>query len=73
MIENAGQFISNITGFTAVAVGLLIGLAALGAAIGLGVLGGKFLEAKAMTTALSPERIIFVRMIEPSANQKAAD
>jgi len=44
MIANAGQFISNIEGFTAIAVGLLIGLAALGAAIGLGVLGGKFLE-----------------------------
>lgn len=44
MIANAGQFISTIQGFSAIAVGLLIGLAALGAAIGLGVLGGKFLE-----------------------------
>lgn len=44
MIQNAGEFISNIECFTAIAVGLLIGLAALGAAIGLGILGGKFLE-----------------------------
>lgn len=36
--------ISNIQGPTALAAALLIGLAAMGTAIGFGILGGKFLE-----------------------------
>lgn len=36
--------ISSIQGPTAIAAALLIGLAAMGTAIGFGVLGGKFLE-----------------------------
>jgi len=31
--------------------------------------GGKFLDANAITTALSPDKIMFVRIIEPKANQ----
>jgi F-type H+-transporting ATPase subunit c len=38
---------ANIQGFTAIAVALLIGLGALGTAIGFGLLGGKFLEGAA--------------------------
>ena len=34
----------TVLGFTAIAVALLIGLGALGTAIGFGLLGGKFLE-----------------------------
>ncbi len=39
--------ISNISGLTAVAAAIMIGLAACGTAIGFGLLGGKFLESAA--------------------------
>ncbi len=45
--------IGQVQGFTAVAAGLLIGLAALGTAIGFGVLGGKFLEGVARQPELT--------------------
>ena len=43
-----------VIGLTAVAVGLLIGLGALGTAIGFGVLGGKFLEGIARQPEMAP-------------------
>ncbi len=54
------QLAANVQGFTAVAVGLLIGLASLGTAIGFGVLGGKFLEGVARQPELGP--MLMVRM-----------
>ena len=39
--------VSNISGLTAIAVAIMIGLAAFGTAIGFGLLGGKFLESAA--------------------------
>jgi len=39
--------ISNISGLTVIAAAILIGLAAIGTAIGFGILGGKFLESAA--------------------------
>lgn len=54
------QLIANVQGLTAVAVGLLIGLASLGTAIGFGVLGGKFLEGVARQPELSG--MLMVRM-----------
>src|SRR3990167_10786277 len=39
--------ISNISGLTAIAAAILIGLGACGTAIGFGLLGGKFLESAA--------------------------
>jgi F-type H+-transporting ATPase subunit c len=48
------QFVANVQGLTAVAVALLIGLAALGTAIGFGMLGGKFLEGVARQPDLKP-------------------
>ena len=39
--------ISNVSGLTAVAEAIMIGLAACGTAIGFGLLGGKFLESAA--------------------------
>jgi F-type H+-transporting ATPase subunit c len=36
--------IADVQGMSAVAAGLLLGLSALGTAIGFGILGGKFLE-----------------------------
>lgn len=48
-----GSMIGQVQGMTAVAAGLLIGMAALGTAIGFGVLGGKFLEGVARQPELT--------------------
>lgn len=47
-------FFAHIQGFTAIAVALLIGLGALGTAIGFGLLGGKFLEGAARQPEMVP-------------------
>jgi F-type H+-transporting ATPase subunit c len=47
------QLIASIQGPTAIAAALLIGLAALGTAIGFGILGGKFLEGVARQPELT--------------------
>lgn len=54
------SIVGQVQGFTAVAVGLLLGLSSLGTAIGFGVLGGKFLEGVARQPELSP--MLMVRM-----------
>ncbi len=54
------NFVSNVQGLSAVAAGLLIGLASLGTAIGFGVLGGKFLEGVARQPELGP--MLMLRM-----------
>lgn len=54
------QLIATVQGYTAVAAALLIGLAALGTAIGFGVLGGKFLEGVARQPELTP--MLMLRM-----------
>lgn len=46
--------IADVQGMTAVAVGVLIGLGAMGTAIGFGILGGKFLEGAARQPELVP-------------------
>lgn len=46
--------IANVQGMTAIAVGLLIGLGALGTGIGFGILGGKFLEGSARQPEMVP-------------------
>lgn len=43
-----------VDGYTAIAVSMLLGLAALGTAIGFGLLGGKFLESTARQPELAP-------------------
>lgn len=48
------QIVSQLQGFTAIAVALLIGLGALGTAIGFGLLGGKFLEGAARQPEMTP-------------------
>lgn len=52
--------VGAVQGYTAVAIGLLIGLASLGTALGFGMLGGKFLEGVARQPELSP--MLMVRM-----------
>lgn len=54
------QLVASVQGLTAVAAALLIGLAALGTAIGFGVLGGKFLEGVARQPELTP--MLMIRM-----------
>lgn len=44
----------TILGMTAIAVALLIGMGALGTAIGFGLLGGKFLEGAARRPEMAP-------------------
>ena len=46
--------IASVQGMTAVAVAILIGMGAMGTAIGFGVLGGKFLEGAARQPELVP-------------------
>ncbi len=47
------KLIADVQGMTAIAVALLIGLGALGTAIGFGLLGGKFLEGVARQPELA--------------------
>ncbi len=54
------NFIASVQGMSAIAAGLLIGLASLGTAIGFGVLGGKFLEGVARQPELGP--MLMLRM-----------
>lgn len=43
-----------VVGLTAISVGLLIGMGALGTAIGFGLLGGRFLEGAARQPEMTP-------------------
>ena len=54
------EFIANVQAFTAVAIGIIVGLGALGAALGIGVMGSKFLESAARQPELIP--VLQVRM-----------
>lgn len=54
------QLIASVQGLTAIAAALLVGLAALGTAIGFGILGGKFLEGVARQPELTP--MLMLRM-----------
>jgi len=44
----------TVVGMTAISVGLLIGMGALGTAIGFGLLGGRFLEGAARQPEMTP-------------------
>ena len=46
--------IAQIQSFTALGIGLIIGLGAIGACIGIGIMGSKFLEAAARQPELIP-------------------
>ena len=52
-IENVVQ-VADVMGMTVIAAGLLIGLGALGTAIGFALLGGKFLEGASRQPELAP-------------------
>ena len=48
-------FLANIQGLTAIGIGLIIGLGALGACLGIGLMGGKFIEGAARQPELINE------------------
>jgi F-type H+-transporting ATPase subunit c len=48
------SLIANVQGLTVIAVGIILGLGAIGTAIGFGLLGGKFLEGAARQPELVP-------------------
>ena len=48
------SLIANVQGMTALAVGIVFGMGALGTAIGFGLLGGKFLEGAARQPEMVP-------------------
>ena len=48
------KLIADVQGMTAIAVGLVLGMGALGTAIGVGLLGGKFLEGAARQPEMVP-------------------
>ena len=58
----------TIVGMTAIAVGLIIGLAAVGGAIGMGLMGGRFLEGVArqpeMANTLQTKMFLLVGLID---------
>ena len=48
------QYLAQIQAFTALGIGLIIGLGAIGACIGIGIMGSKFLESAARQPELVP-------------------
>lgn len=52
-MENT-QYLAEVMSYTLIAAGLLIGLGALGTAIGFALLGGKFLEGASRQPELAP-------------------
>jgi len=48
------SLIANVQGMTVIAVGILLGMGALGTAIGFGILGGRFLEGAARQPEMVP-------------------
>ena len=53
-MEANTQILAEVMSYTLIAVGLLIGLGALGTAIGFALLGGKFLEGASRQPELAP-------------------
>jgi F-type H+-transporting ATPase subunit c len=53
-IMEIARLIADVQGLTAIAVGLVLGMGALGTAIGFGLLGGKFLEGAARQPEMVP-------------------
>jgi F-type H+-transporting ATPase subunit c len=51
---NLAELISHVQGQTAIAIGIIIGLGALGACLGIAIMGSKFLESAARQPELVP-------------------
>lgn len=53
-MENAANVIGNVQAMTAIAVAFMIGMGAIGTALGFGLLGGRFLEGSARQPEMIP-------------------
>ncbi|GAP64889.1 MAG: F0F1 ATP synthase subunit C [Mizugakiibacter sp.] len=53
-MEQLVQYVAQVQAFTALGLGLIIGLGAIGACIGIGIMGSKFLESAARQPELVP-------------------
>lgn len=53
-MENAANVIANVQAMTAIAVAFMIGMGAIGTALGFGLLGGRFLEGSARQPEMIP-------------------
>jgi len=51
---NLVELIAHVQGLTAIAIGVIIGLGALGACLGIAIMGSKFLESAARQPELVP-------------------
>ena len=49
------QYVALIQAYTALGLGIIIGLGAIGACIGIGIMGAKFLESSARQPELTPK------------------
>jgi len=62
------MMLANVQGLTAIAIGLIIGLGAIGACIGIGIMGGKFIEASArqpeLMNALQTKMFLLAGLID---------
>ena len=51
---NLVELVAHVQGLTAIAIGIIIGLGALGACLGIAIMGSKFLESAARQPELVP-------------------
>ena len=58
------QFIALVQGYMALGMGIIIGLGALGACIGIGIMGSKFLESAARQPELIPQLQKFMFLLD---------
>ena len=58
------EAIATVQAYTALGIGIIIGLGAIGACIGIGVMGSKFLESAARQPELTPILTEVARMTE---------
>ena len=67
-LETKGVVIEQVVGFVALAAGLIIGLGAAGACIGIGIMGSKYLEASArqpeLMNALQTKMFLLAGLID---------
>mgnify|MGYP006779861637 CR=1 FL=1 len=67
-MENAVQYLAMIQAYTGIAIGLIIGLGAIGACIGIGIMGSKYLEASArqpeLMNALQTKMFLLAGLID---------
>jgi F-type H+-transporting ATPase subunit c len=68
MEANINMFLAGIQTYTVLAIGLMIGLAAIGAAVGVALVGSRFLESATrqpeMMNALQPKLFVIAGLVD---------